>query len=516
MRTKDELLTVVVDAFLGEVVLPPSQRLPRHWRPAITVVATRSRDALRRHPWILDITDDPKIGPNATCSATSGSGLQRSVPYDSAVVWSDSLSLAKLVTDAMDGDPGHALARWAASGAMQLTGMAAGPPLAGPARVALALDALAARVAELSAELGDAVNVDGGALLGERAALAGLVRQGAVSCGQGCHLLEASDGWIGLSLVREADVELLDAWLGTSLGIDISVPVGAPVWSTLAETVRGHRSVRLIEQASLLGLPCAHLGEMSDRGDLVEVGFIERDRRARRRLDSLTVVDLSALWAGPLCAQLLGSGGARVVKIESCSRPDGARYGPQDFFDLLHAGHESVALDFTAPHGRRTLRALLLTADVVIEASRPRALETLGVSFDVLRDDGWRGVWLSITGYGRTGHDARRVAFGDDAAVAGGLIAGNEAAPVFCADAIADPTTGLLAAAAVLSAIDAGITGHIAVSLARTAAHLAAGVRRHPTIAPAPDVVAAPPRSRSLRGRAATLGTHTDEVLRSL
>lgn len=65
VRTKDELLTVVVDAFLGEVVLPPSQRLPRGWRPAITVVATRSRDALRRHPWILDITDDPKIGPNA-------------------------------------------------------------------------------------------------------------------------------------------------------------------------------------------------------------------------------------------------------------------------------------------------------------------------------------------------------------------------------------------------------------------------------------------------------------------
>jgi AcrR family transcriptional regulator len=65
VRTKDELLTLVVDSFLGEVVLPPGQRLPRGWRAAITVIATRSRDALRRHPWILDITDDPKIGPNA-------------------------------------------------------------------------------------------------------------------------------------------------------------------------------------------------------------------------------------------------------------------------------------------------------------------------------------------------------------------------------------------------------------------------------------------------------------------
>jgi AcrR family transcriptional regulator len=65
VRTKDELLTLVVDAFLGEVVLPPGQRVPRDWRAAITLIARRTRDALRRHPWILDITDDPNIGPNA-------------------------------------------------------------------------------------------------------------------------------------------------------------------------------------------------------------------------------------------------------------------------------------------------------------------------------------------------------------------------------------------------------------------------------------------------------------------
>jgi AcrR family transcriptional regulator len=65
VRTKDELLTLIVDAFLGEVVLPPGQRLPRDWRAAIAVIARRTRDALRRHPWILDITDDPNIGPNA-------------------------------------------------------------------------------------------------------------------------------------------------------------------------------------------------------------------------------------------------------------------------------------------------------------------------------------------------------------------------------------------------------------------------------------------------------------------
>jgi AcrR family transcriptional regulator len=65
VRTKDELLALVHDAIMGEVVVPPDEPLPDNWRDAITTVATRSRDALRRHPWILDIADDPPIGPNS-------------------------------------------------------------------------------------------------------------------------------------------------------------------------------------------------------------------------------------------------------------------------------------------------------------------------------------------------------------------------------------------------------------------------------------------------------------------
>ena len=65
VRTKDELLTLVTDAVMGEVVVPPEIRLPADWRKAMTVIATRSHAALRRHPWMLDINDDPPIGPNS-------------------------------------------------------------------------------------------------------------------------------------------------------------------------------------------------------------------------------------------------------------------------------------------------------------------------------------------------------------------------------------------------------------------------------------------------------------------
>ena len=59
-------------------------------------------------------------------------------------------------------------------------------------------------------------------------------------------------------------------------------------------------------------------------------------------------------------------------------------------------------------------------------------------------------VWLRITGYGTDAGSAERVAFGDDAAVAGGLVGYDGAGPVFVGDAIADPLTGLEAAAAVV------------------------------------------------------------------
>jgi AcrR family transcriptional regulator len=65
VRTKDELLALVYDAIMGEIVVPDDQPLPDHWREAMTVIARRSRDALRNHAWMLDIADEPAVGPNA-------------------------------------------------------------------------------------------------------------------------------------------------------------------------------------------------------------------------------------------------------------------------------------------------------------------------------------------------------------------------------------------------------------------------------------------------------------------
>jgi hypothetical protein len=383
---------------------------------------------------------------------------------------------------------------------MALTGRRDGPPLGPPAPLVGRVAHVGEVLRHTSRRLGAEIAVDGLALLGERAALAGLRRNGAISCGGGTRLLAARDGWLALSLARPDDVALVPAWLGTT------VPDDDP-WDALAGAVAGRAVDEVVVRAASLGLPVAGLGERATprvaphgcfEGLPVRATRACRGPARARALDRMLVVDLSALWAGPLCAGLLASGGATVVKVESMRRPDGARQGPDAFFRLLNGHKHQVALDLGDEYGRAALEQLLHRADVVVEASRPRALEQLGIDVNRHLAAGTTRVWVSITGHGRTGRGGNRVAFGDDAAVAGGLVAWEDGRPLFCADALADPAAGLVAAAAALVALDLGGSWLLDIAMAEVAAHLAG-----PTLRVPGDVVAAPARARALqlRGR---------------
>ncbi len=404
---------------------------------------------------------------------------------------------------------------WARSGAMSLTGRPDGPGLQPPPGFVERLSAFGDRLADGAVKLGSRLEVDVLALLGERAAISGLHRRGDVTCGGAGRLLRTADGWLAVSLPRPDDLDLVPAWLpGSVADPDTSV------WPAIAGAAAMGSAETLADRAQLLGLAVSALPsgpgpehpmprpvKETDFGDAGPVGS----------LDGLLVIDLSSLWAGPLCTHLLQLAGARVVKVESLHRPDGARNGPRPFFDLLHAGQEAVAIDFRRDEGRAALRNLIGAADVVVEASRPRALEQLGISAEaVLRAGGVRGpkIWVSITGYGRAAPGRDKVAFGDDAAAAGGLVAWDEVGPCFLADAVADPCAGIVSAAAVLQALAAGGPRLLDVSMRDVAAHLAgpdaAAVR------PPSAVAAEPPRARTPSGRAPRLGEHTESVLEEL
>lgn len=339
---------------------------------------------------------------------------------------------------------------WAASGAMALTGEALGPPLLAPAPLAHAARGALERLRELA---GDprGLSLDAAALLGERAACFGFGRRGAEAAGARCRLLASADGWLAVHLAREDDLASLPAWLGCA-------PDAAAPWTEVARRVALRATDELVARARLLGMPVAPVDAPPTapvdwcRGASVGAS---RGRPSPRRP---RVVDLSSLWAGPLCTHLLQRAGADVVKVESRERPDGARRGDARFFSLLNHGKRSVALDFTRSEGRRALARLLAGADIVVESARPRALEQLGVDARQWLREGPGRTWVGITGYGRTAPQGEWIAFGDDAGAAAGLCAatGSPQRPLFCGDAIADPLTGMHAAVAALASFRAG------------------------------------------------------------
>ena len=112
------------------------------------------------------------------------------------------------------------------------------------------------------------------------------------------------------------------------------------------------------------------------------------------------VLDFSSLWAGPLAGSFLADAGARVIKVEGEGRPDGARSGPAAFYDLLNAGKETITIDFGDRADQALLRRMVAAADLVIEASRPRAMAAVGLDPSTVVEASATS-WLSITGHGR-------------------------------------------------------------------------------------------------------------------
>lgn len=325
---------------------------------------------------------------------------------------------------------------WFDTTAALVTGRPDGPALISAGRPATVARAALLAIELITAQRGERTRLDGRDVLGERATLTGWAKAGTSSAGGAARLLRCADGWWVLNLPRESDLELVPALVEA----DVS---GGP-WPAIERWARARPARAVVERAATLGLATgllpAAVTPPEEPWSITDQPASSIDRRSA----APRVVNLGALWAGPLCANLLRLAGAEVVDVESATRPDGARFGSAAFYQLLHEGNASRQLDFRSADGRRELRELVASADIVIEASRPRALRQLGVAPADILADGRPRTWIQITGHGPA--EPNRVAFGDDAAVAGGLVAWDEAGPVFAGDALADPLTGVLAA----------------------------------------------------------------------
>lgn len=272
-----------------------------------------------------------------------------------------------------------------------------------------------------------------------------------------CRFIETLDRqWVAVHLARRSDFELL------SLVLDLPQLefVDEETWMAFRKAIARWNAEDLLASLSDLGVPLSLVGEVRWPGALdalpvhhrhVTKDLINRTVRFGRQWQ---VVDLSSLWAGPLCSRLLTDAGFHVTTIESVQRPDPTKQHHPEFYADLHSKKNSLTIDFDNPGDFQQLSELLASCDVVVTGSRRRAFDHLGFDIDRVLASSQPSVWVSITGYGYWGPGELRVGFGDDCAAAGGLVAGGSfnggTAPGFMGDAIADPITGVVAAAAVL------------------------------------------------------------------
>jgi len=134
-------------------------------------------------------------------------------------------------------------------------------------------------------------------------------------------------------------------------------------------------------------------------------------------LKGIRVLDLTRMFAGPYCGQLLADLGAEVIKVEEPRIGDPTRRnipmvnGESTYYMAVNRGKKSITLDLKHPEGRAVLIGLLKTVDVLIENFRPGVMDRLGLSYQDLRAIKPDIVVLSLSGFGHTGPMRDKISF---------------------------------------------------------------------------------------------------------
>ncbi len=126
-------------------------------------------------------------------------------------------------------------------------------------------------------------------------------------------------------------------------------------------------------------------------------------------LSGVVVLDLSRVLAGPYAAMLMADLGATVIKVENPAGGDEARgFGPfvggtSGYFVSVNRGKKGITLDLKRSRGREVFLDLAGKADVLVENFRTGAMERLGIGHEALTEINPRLIYLSLSGFGRTG-----------------------------------------------------------------------------------------------------------------
>jgi len=128
-----------------------------------------------------------------------------------------------------------------------------------------------------------------------------------------------------------------------------------------------------------------------------------------RPLEGIRIIEMGQLLAGPFAGSMLGYFGAEVIKIEPPEGGDALRgwrlleNGTSYWWHSLGRNKKSVTVDLKTAEGRKLVRQLLDTADVLVENFRPGLMEKWGLGPDEIKQTNPGIIYTRISGYGQDG-----------------------------------------------------------------------------------------------------------------
>ena len=160
-------------------------------------------------------------------------------------------------------------------------------------------------------------------------------------------------------------------------------------------------------------------------------------------LNSLRVLDLTRVWAGPLGTRALADFGADVIKI---SDPRTLLDSSARVSNKLNRNKKNIGIRLDKEEGREIFLRLVTVSDIVVENYRPRVMRNLNLSYHNLSDVNPTIIMCSMPGFGLDGPYSEYPAFGSTAEAISGVVSliGYDAdRPLQTGLSYADPISGL-------------------------------------------------------------------------
>lgn len=181
-------------------------------------------------------------------------------------------------------------------------------------------------------------------------------------------------------------------------------------------------------------------------------------------LSGYTILDLTSVVLGPFATQLLGDMGADVIKVETPGGDIMRHAGPMrsegmgPIFMTINRNKRAITLDLGNPEAKKILRQLIGKSDVFFHNIRAGGMKRLGFDYESVKAMKHDIVYVHAVGFGTGGHYEGRQAYDDLVQAASGLTTmlprqDGSKTPRYIPGLVADKTTGLFAANAVLAGL---------------------------------------------------------------